>query len=112
VCRIGVRPSIHEARSRFHAGPGPDGLSGQRSRIRNEFRFGPIAPAWHWRAGYGDTTVRLPVNLFRRLLHDESGGEIIEWALVVGLVIVAAITTVAAFGTKVLGRRTSVNDSM
>ena len=48
----------------------------------------------------------------KRLLEDERGGEIIEWVLIAGLIIVATITTVAAFGTKVLAKWTSVNNSM
>ncbi len=43
---------------------------------------------------------------------DESGGEVIEYVLIVGLILVATITTLAAFGTKVLARWTSVNSSM
>lgn len=56
--------------------------------------------------------MKLDASFFRRLVADETGAEIIEWALVVGLIIVAAITTIAAFGTKVLGRWTSVDGSM
>lgn len=48
----------------------------------------------------------------RRVVSEESGGEVIEWALIAGLIIVATITTIAAFGTKVMARWTSVNASM
>ena len=51
-------------------------------------------------------------SLLQRLLRDESGGEVIEYVLIAGLIIVATITTIAAFGTKVLARWTSVNASM
>jgi len=51
-------------------------------------------------------------HIFRDLLTDESGGEVIEYALILGLIIVAAITTIAAVGTKVLARWTSVNSSI
>lgn len=50
-------------------------------------------------------------SLFRRLLRDESGGEVIEYALVLGLVIVVAIVAVAAVGTKAVARWTSVDSS-
>lgn len=50
--------------------------------------------------------------MFSRLIKDEQGGEILEWALVCGLIIVACITTVAAFGGKVFARWTSLNGSM
>jgi Flp pilus assembly pilin Flp len=48
----------------------------------------------------------------RRVVLEESGGEVIEWALIAGLIIIAAISTIAAFGTKVMARWTSVNASM
>lgn len=51
-------------------------------------------------------------NLLRRILVDEGGGEVIEYVLIAGLIIVATITTIAAFGTKVMARWTSVNSSM
>ncbi len=47
-----------------------------------------------------------------RLTQDESGGEIIEYALIAGLIVVAAIAVVTAVGGKVLARWTSLNDSM
>ena len=53
------------------------------------------------------------IGLFvERLLADENGGELIEWVLIAGLIIVATITTIAAFGTKVMAKWTSVNNSM
>jgi Flp pilus assembly pilin Flp len=48
----------------------------------------------------------------RKLAADECGGEVIEWAMVCGLIIVATIVTIAAFGTKLLARWTSLNASM
>jgi Flp pilus assembly pilin Flp len=48
----------------------------------------------------------------RNLVADDRGGEVIEWALVIGLIIVATIVTIAAFGTKLLARWTSLNASM
>ena len=47
----------------------------------------------------------------RRLAADDAGGEVIEYALILGLIIVATIVTIAAFGTKVLARWTSVDSS-
>ena len=49
---------------------------------------------------------------FRRLVLDERGGEVIEWALVAGLVVIAAITAIGAVGTKVLARWNSVNNGL
>ena len=49
---------------------------------------------------------------FRALIADENGGEVIEYALVLGLIVVVAIAVIGAVGTKVLGRWTSVNNSL
>ena len=40
--------------------------------------------------------------------QDEEGGEVLEYALIAGLIIVAAIAAVAAVGNKVLARWTSL----
>lgn len=45
-------------------------------------------------------------------LRDESGGEVLEYALIAGLIVVAAIATIGAVGTKVLAYWTSINSSM
>ena len=50
--------------------------------------------------------------LLNRLIRDERGGEVIEYALVLGLVIVTAIAVITTFGGKVLARWQSVNSSM
>jgi pilus assembly protein Flp/PilA len=50
-------------------------------------------------------------KLARRLLADETGGEIIEYALILGLIIVGAIVVIGAYGTKVLGRWQNVDSS-
>lgn len=46
------------------------------------------------------------------LIRDERGGEIMEYVLVGGLVIVGGIAIVLAFGGKVVARWTSINGSM
>ncbi len=51
-------------------------------------------------------------NLISRLIADENGGEVIEYALIIGLIVVAAIATIGVFGTKVLARWTSVRSSV
>ncbi len=51
-------------------------------------------------------------TLLNRILKDEQGGEILEYALIAGLIVVAAIAIVGAVGTKVSGRWTSLNASM
>ncbi len=52
------------------------------------------------------------VKTLIRLFRDEQGGEVIEYALVLGLVIVVAIAVITTFGGKVLARWQSVNSSM
>jgi len=49
---------------------------------------------------------------FVRVLRDEQGGEVIEYALIMGLIIVAAITVIGSVGTKVLARWGSVNSRL
>jgi len=46
------------------------------------------------------------------LLHDESGAQVLEYALIIGLLIVAAIAAISSVGVKVLARWTSLNNSM
>jgi Flp pilus assembly pilin Flp len=50
--------------------------------------------------------------MFRRFIGDESGGEVLEYALIAGLIVVAAISVIAAVGTQVVAQWTSVNSSM
>jgi len=51
-------------------------------------------------------------SALRRLWADDRGGEVLEYALIAGLISVAAIAVVASVGTKVLARWNSVNSSM
>ena len=51
-------------------------------------------------------------NLFAKLVRDEQGGEVLEYALIAGLIIVGAIAAVTAVGTKVLARWTSLQNSI
>ena len=51
-------------------------------------------------------------KLVTKLWSDEQGGEVLEYALIAGLIVVAAIAVIGSVGTKVLGRWTSLNSSM
>ena len=51
-------------------------------------------------------------KLLSRLARDERGGEVMEYALIMGLIVVTAIVVIGTVGTKVLARWTSVNSSM
>jgi Flp pilus assembly pilin Flp len=55
---------------------------------------------------------RRVATLVRRLLRDEAGGEVIEYVLIAGLIVVATIVVIAAVGTKVLARWNTVNNGM
>ena len=51
-------------------------------------------------------------NLLKKLLKDEQGGEVLEYALIAGLIVVAAIAVISSVGGKVVARWTSLNTSM
>jgi len=51
-------------------------------------------------------------NLLAKLVRDEQGGEVLEYALIAGLIVVASIAVISTIGTKVLARWTSLNSSM
>ena len=51
-------------------------------------------------------------NVLSRLVRDDAGGEVLEYALIAGLIIVAAIAMIGAVGDRVLARWTSLNSSM
>lgn len=51
-------------------------------------------------------------RLALRLVRDEQGGEVLEYALIAGLIIVAAIAAITVVGNKVLARWTSLQNSM
>lgn len=46
------------------------------------------------------------------VIRNESGGEVLEYALIAGLIVVAAIAVIGAVGTKVAARWTSLNEGM
>ena len=52
------------------------------------------------------------LNSLKKLIGDETGGEVIEYALIAGLIIVGAIAVIASVGNKAVARWTSVNSSL
>jgi Flp pilus assembly pilin Flp len=50
-------------------------------------------------------------QLVRRLAREEQGGEVLEYALIAGLIVVAALAAIAAVGTKVLAYWNSISGS-
>lgn len=51
-------------------------------------------------------------TLFARVITEDGGGEVLEYALIAGLIVIAAISAITSVGTKVLARWTSLNRSM
>ena len=56
--------------------------------------------------------VKAMSSFTRKLVCDEQGGEVLEYALIAGLIIVAAIAVITSVGGKVLARWQSLNSSM
>ncbi len=48
-------------------------------------------------------------QLVSRLISDDGGGEVLEYALIAGLIVVAAIAVIGTVGTKVLARWNAVD---
>jgi Flp pilus assembly pilin Flp len=59
-----------------------------------------------------DRRRRAMLRLIAQALREERGGEVLEYALVAGLIVVASIGVIGCVGTKVLARWTSVNSSI
>jgi pilus assembly protein Flp/PilA len=55
---------------------------------------------------------RRGIKFLLRLIHEEHGGEVLEYALVAGLVVIAAISMISAVGSKVMARWASINSKM
>jgi Flp pilus assembly pilin Flp len=51
-------------------------------------------------------------RLLSDLVKQEEGGEVLEYALIAGLIVVAAIAAITAVGNKVLARWTSLQNSL
>lgn len=50
--------------------------------------------------------------MLKSFLLDETGGEVLEYALIAGLIVVAAIAVIGSVGGKVLANWSSLNSSM
>ena len=51
------------------------------------------------------------MRMLKKLIADERGGEVLEYALIAGLIVVAAIAVITTVGQKVLARWNKVNSS-
>jgi Flp pilus assembly pilin Flp len=52
------------------------------------------------------------MKTIQSFFRDESGGEVLEYALIAGLIVVAAIAVIGSVGGKVLASWNSLNSSM
>ena len=51
-------------------------------------------------------------NLVAKLVRDEQGGEVLEYALIAGLIVVAAIAVITTVGDKVLAKWNAVDTGL
>jgi Flp pilus assembly pilin Flp len=51
-------------------------------------------------------------SALNNLVRDENGGEVLEYALIAGLIIVGAIALITSVGGKVVARWTSLDTSL
>ena len=49
-------------------------------------------------------------DMFVKLVKDEQGGEVLEYALIAGLIVVAAIGFIAGVGEKIVAKWTALDD--
>ena len=101
----------------------PEIVSGGKSRVTQPWRMtlalDDMTLKGLWPEAVARIVGRLPgdlmkamKNLLAKLVKDEQGGEVLEYALIAGLIVVAAIAIIGAVGGKVLGRWTSLNNSL
>jgi Flp pilus assembly pilin Flp len=55
---------------------------------------------------------RVALRILNRIACDERGGEVLEYALIAGLIVIVAIGVITSVGGKVLARWQSLNSSM
>jgi Flp pilus assembly pilin Flp len=67
--------------------------------------------AAHHRRGRS-SVMKYAKQIVAKLIKDEQGGEVMEYALIAGLIVVAAIAVITSVGNKVLARWQSLNSSM
>lgn len=52
------------------------------------------------------------MSTLKQFLRDEQGTETVEWAIIIGLIAVASITTIVAIGGWVSGKFTELNTTL
>ena len=56
--------------------------------------------------------MRSLLSVVCNVMRDETGGEVLEYALIVGLIVIAGIMFMGKMGVKVLAKWTSIDDSL
>ncbi len=56
--------------------------------------------------------LKAAAQMFERLLRDESGQDLIEYALVAALIGLGAVVTVRSLGTKIAGSFTTIGTTL
>jgi Flp pilus assembly pilin Flp len=106
AARLG-RATGRRRRTRLHSCPRRPNRFGTRAgglrTVRRERRYGRLTR---------ETIMKAMKNLVAKLVRDEQGGEVLEYALIAGLIVVASIAVIGTIGTKVLARWGSLNSSM
>jgi Flp pilus assembly pilin Flp len=51
-------------------------------------------------------------RLMTQLLVDDSGGEVLEYALIAGLIVVASIAVIGTVGQKVVAKWTALSNAL
>lgn len=64
-----------------------------------------------WRCLSG-REMQMLMNHLRKLMKDERGGEVLEYALILGLIVVAAAAVITTVGGKVLANWKSVKKAI
>lgn len=80
-----------------------------RSFIKVPARFGILT--LRRQAATGNQMIRI-TGIICRLYSDETGGEVLEYALIAGLIVVGSLAMILKVGTKVLARWASLNSSL
>jgi Flp pilus assembly pilin Flp len=52
------------------------------------------------------------LEMFARIIRDENGGEVVDYALIVGFIVVGALVVIGAVGQKALIRWNSLNNNI
>jgi len=61
---------------------------------------------------YAGTYMNNLKHIFLGCLRDEQGGEVLEYALIAGLIVVVCIAVIGSIGSKVFARWDSLNSSI